>query len=531
MSDVTTLTYMTAYNNGNDFTWCNVTFTSVNGGFIYTGSPTGFTNEVPNYANLTSITIGSQVTYIGDNALSSTVITSINIPNSVTLIGNEAFSDCYNLSLVTIGTSVTTISDKAFMNCSDLTSINIPNSVITIGTQAFYNCIKLISVSIGSSVTTIGQDAFTGINSAAYYIEAYITFLGNIPSIYSYSFYSSFYNPIYAKYYVNTSTNINSGSQTTINSELIYAGFTSSTPIYSTTLTYGIAYSTTNNSFQWSNTIFTSNDGGLNYTGFPTELTGHVPNGENLTSLQIGSSVTTIGPGVFINCNKLTNIQFLGKTIPNIAPDNFNKNQYASFSYPPDALNTEILQSFFVSNSIISDVCFPAGTPVNTDQGIILIEYLNPDIHTIHGEKIIGVTQTITQEKYLVCFNKDALGPNLPSQKTIISKNHCIFYKGKMIPSNGFIGKFDKVSKIKYTGEILYNVLMKNHDKMLINNLICETLHPENSIAKLYEILQKLNPRDQEKLIRESNKVLLKMQLSKKINKNNKQLGSFIFRK
>ena len=35
---------------------------------------------------------------------------------------------------------------------------------------------------------------------------------------------------------------------------------------------------------------------------------------------------------------------------------------------------------------------------------------------------------------------------------------------------------------------------METHDKMIVNNLICETLHPENCVAKLYEILQKINP-------------------------------------
>ena len=64
-------------------------------------------------------------------------------------------------------------------------------------------------------------------------------------------------------------------------------------------------------------------------------------------------------------------------------------------------------------------------------------------------------------------------------------------YKGKMIKAKEFIGIFENVYKIKYKGEMLYNVLMEKHDKMIVNNLICETLHPENIIAKLYKTLQK----------------------------------------
>jgi hypothetical protein len=52
-----------------------------------------------------------------------------------------------------------------------------------------------------------------------------------------------------------------------------------------------------------------------------------------------------------------------------------------------------------------------------------------------------------------------------------------------MIKANEFIGKYINIYKIKYTGEILYNVIMENHSIMSVNNLICETLHPDNKIA------------------------------------------------
>ena len=38
---------------------------------------------------------------------------------------------------------------------------------------------------------------------------------------------------------------------------------------------------------------------------------------------------------------------------------------------------------------------------------------------------------------------------------------------------------------VDYNGETLYNVLLKKHDKMMVNNLICETLHPKNIMAKI----------------------------------------------
>jgi sugar lactone lactonase YvrE len=163
----------------------------------------------------------------------------------------------------------------------------------------------------------------------------------------------------------------------------------------------------------------------------------------------------------------------------------------------------------------ISNICFPSGTPITCNQGIIPIECLNPDIHTIRNKKITGITQTITQDKYLVCFEKDALGKNIPSKKTIISRNHCIFYRGKMIQAKYFIGEFENVKKIKYTGEVLYNVLMEEHNKMMVNNLICETLDPKNSIAKLYSHLQNLNSKERGDYIKKYNEYVIKNKIFK----------------
>ncbi len=157
-----------------------------------------------------------------------------------------------------------------------------------------------------------------------------------------------------------------------------------------------------------------------------------------------------------------------------------------------------------------SNTCFPAGTPVNTNQGIIPIELLDPNVHTIRNKKIIGVSKTVSLDKFLVCFEKDALGSNVPSQKTIISNNHGIYYEGEMIRADKFIDKFKNVNKIRYTGEVLYNVLMEKHDKMVINNLICETLDPESYTVKLYKILQTLSPEEQQKRIKNYNDFIIK---------------------
>jgi len=66
----------------------------------------------------------------------------------------------------------------------------------------------------------------------------------------------------------------------------------------------------------------------------------------------------------------------------------------------------------------------------------------------------------------------------------------------------------------------LYNVLMEQPDKMMVNNLICETLHPENCIAKLYRTLQGLTIQQQNELINKLNKYAIENNIfNKKIEK------------
>jgi FtsP/CotA-like multicopper oxidase with cupredoxin domain len=156
-------------------------------------------------------------------------------------------------------------------------------------------------------------------------------------------------------------------------------------------------------------------------------------------------------------------------------------------------------------SNLISNICFPAGTPIKTDQGDIPIETIVPNIHTICNKKIIEITKTISLDDCLVCFEKNSLGKDIPSKTTILSKKHKIAYNGKMIEAELFVGRYDNIYKIKYDGQILYNVLMENYDTILVNNITCETLHPQNNIAKIYKSFNNLNSLDCEKIVKQYN--------------------------
>jgi hypothetical protein len=208
-----------------------------------------------------------------------------------------------------------------------------------------------------------------------------------------------------------------------------------------------------------------------------------------LTSITIPSNVKNIGQYAFNDSTNLTSVTFNGN-IPIIAPNNFTKVGDTAYYYT-GASNLEYLLQFTntvpIAPIVPIPICFPAGTPVLTDQGIINIEKINPSINTIRGNKIVSITKTITIEDKIICIEKDALGTNIPSKKTYISRNHKLFYNKQMIKAKNLIGQVDGVYNDRYNGEILYNVLLDKHDKMTVNNLIVETLDPNNIVAKLYD--------------------------------------------
>jgi len=222
--------------------------------------------------------------------------------------------------------------------------------------------------------------------------------------------------------------------------------------------------------------------------------------GINIVSSQLQNKFNETDSYINIYNNNGNVILFFGSSIEYFQSNNQFTMVIASTSSPIPAY---------------SNTCFPKGTPIDLDQGLIDIDKINTNIHTIRGKKIESITRTITQDKYLVCIEKDALAKNIPSQKTLISKNHKLFYNKMMIPADDLLRlNNEKIYKQQYSGEVLYNILLEKeiHDKMLVNNLICETLDPNNGIAKMYYDMKKANYNDFQKFnfIKKYNEYVIK---------------------
>ena len=130
-----------------------------------------------------------------------------------------------------------------------------------------------------------------------------------------------------------------------------------------------------------------------------------------------------------------------------------------------------------------ANICFPSGTKVFTDQdGYVLIENLDKKRHTIFGQRIMAISESIGVDNYLVKFQKSCFENQCPLEDTIMTGNHRIFQNGKMYFAKSFLnGK--TVTQIPYNGKsLLYNVVLSNNGMLRVNNMMCESLNVHNPV-------------------------------------------------
>ena len=194
-----------------------------------------------------------------------------------------------------------------------------------------------------------------------------------------------------------------------------------------------------------------------------------------------------------------------------------------------NAINTILSTYLGINNNnnietvftVISNLCFPKNTPIDTDQGIVVIENIDITRHTLNQKSIVAITKTTSTDSYLICFKKHALGTNYPKEDTVMSKEHKIKYNGHLIEANKFLHKFTGVYKVGYNGEILYNILLDKYSTIFVNKLQCETLDPSNIVAKLYRNFNNIPEKNRLKIIEEINNYTIKKSKLNKSSNNN----------
>jgi hypothetical protein len=149
----------------------------------------------------------------------------------------------------------------------------------------------------------------------------------------------------------------------------------------------------------------------------------------------------------------------------------------------------------------VSDICFVAGTLVQTDQGNLPIETLTLK-NTLRGQPIT-LTKTKHTDPYLVKIQAYAFEN---THDTYMSMKHRVYFHHDRVQARDLVNG-DTVTLVDYHGEPLYNVLVKSHTSMLVHGMRVETLDPTSAIALVYtcrlpplqraKLIQKLNNQEQ----------------------------------
>jgi hypothetical protein len=77
-----------------------------------------------------------------------------------------------------------------------------------------------------------------------------------------------------------------------------------------------------------------------------------------------------------------------------------------------------------------------------------------------------------------------------------------------MIKAKDLVNVCEGVYTIPFIREKLYNVLMEQYDAMIVNNMVCETLHPDNILVQIASSPKYSNATKQE-LFNEYQRLLL----------------------
>ncbi|WJJ95418.1 leucine-rich repeat domain-containing protein [Algibacter luteus] len=325
----------------------NVPASVINSGNTYTVTSIG--TQTFASKNLTSVTLPNSLVNIDDTAFTNNALTSITIPNSVSSIGYAAFG-VNSITSVIIPDSVTSLGDSAF-DSNALTSVTISNSLSSLGLATFANN-NLSTVTIPSSITAIGNSVFS--NNPLTCVISEGTTPATIASGSTTDSFGGSRSNINLTIPLGTATAYAAETWTGFNS--VAEGFSSNFVVDH--ITYQVT-STTNNTVKTSD----YNTAGGTVVNIPSTVTRACTTysvteigvnsfaQNNLTSVTIPTSVTSIGFQAFANNANLTSAP-LHNGITSIGHNAFNNCALNSVNIPTSMVTIE--DGTFVSNNITS---------------------------------------------------------------------------------------------------------------------------------------------------------------------------------
>ena len=190
---LTTINLRAFYNCHLDTVIIPSTMTSI-GGAAFKGNPLksivwkpancsiGSDSDAPFYSTtsqVTSFVFGDSVQVIPAYLCKNmSLLETIVLPPSVKSLGQYAFMNCSKLKSINLPVTQKTLPVSFFEGCSSLESIELPATLTTISTDAFYGCTKLANVNLQEGLTIIEQRAFYNCKLDSIIIPSTMTSIG-----------------------------------------------------------------------------------------------------------------------------------------------------------------------------------------------------------------------------------------------------------------------------------------------------------------------------------------------------------------
>ena len=142
----------------------------------------GTGDDAPFYSTssqITSFTFGDSVQTIPAYLCKDmSKLDTIVLPPSVKSLGQYAFMNCTSLKSINLPVTQKTLPQSFFEGCISLESIELPATLTTISTDAFYGCKSLKNVNLHEGITTIYQRAFYNCKLSSITIPSTVTSIG-----------------------------------------------------------------------------------------------------------------------------------------------------------------------------------------------------------------------------------------------------------------------------------------------------------------------------------------------------------------
>ena len=284
---------------------------------------------------ITKVSVGDGVTSIGEAAFAScTALTGFTVDSENESFAADNYGVLYNKEMTTliqypiaststsytVLSNVTAISASAFEGSQSLESVTIGNGVLNIGESAFANCPKLEKVTVDARATKYGSGVFSGTAE-------------NLM--------------IYGRKGSTTETYANENSHTFVQ------------------LRTALASGQCGTNATW--TFYDNGELEITGTGAMYDWTGntYVPwysYSDQITSVTIGSGITTIGNYAFANCSKLESI-CIGDDVTSIGSYAFRRCKVLTSVKIPEKVST-IGASAFYYCSALAEVNIPEGVSI-----------------------------------------------------------------------------------------------------------------------------------------------------------------------